>query len=394
MSKMWKVMLIFDTSGASSRRTLRGIAKYSSLYGPWVFLREQPFYMATIGNLRCISRKLPHPQKKQVDGIIAHIPYPQKGCQIIPSDIPSVVSPYAQEQFPNFYNLLTDDTKIGIMAAEYFFERNFRNFAYCGYHGMSWSKKRGDAFKKYLIEKGFQVDIYEGCHTKRLKDPNDINENTELSAWLTSLPKPLALMACNDDRAQDLTQACKTSNLRIPHDVAILGVDNDDLLCDFTDPPISSIAVNNEQGGYEAAQLLEELMMGKKPKVKNIICCPTHVVTRQSTDAFAIDDAEIVSAIRFINEHANENIRVDDVAKASLISRRVLEYRFKKIVGRSILSEIRRVRTDNIARLLLETDISIVDIAKKLNFMGIEHIARYFKQAKNMSLREFRKKYV
>ena len=142
MPKMWRVMLIFDTSGAASRRTMRGIAKYATHYGPWIFFREPPFYMAKVGVLRKISKKLPDPEIQHVDGIIAHIPYTKKGNKIISANIPAVVSPYAQEQFPDCYNFITDDKQVGIMAAEYFVKRNFRNFAYCGYKGMSWSQKK------------------------------------------------------------------------------------------------------------------------------------------------------------------------------------------------------------------------------------------------------------
>ncbi len=393
MSKMWRVLLIFDTSGAASRRTMRGIARYASLHGPWIFLREPPFYLATLGGQRRISKKLPDPRKQDVDGIIAHIPYTKKGRQIIQPDVPAVVSPYAQEHFPDYYNLVTDDRQVGIMAAEYFVERNFRNFAYCGYRDMSWSQKREKAFKKYLTQKGFKVQVYKSSHIKTPKKSDGTDEDTMLAKWLKSLPTPLALMACNDDRAQDLTEACKIAGLHVPHDVAVLGVDNDDLVCDLTNPLISSISVNNEKAGFEAAQLLEQLMEGQKPSTKQIVCHPTHIVTRQSTDVFAIDEPEIASAVRFIDEHANENIKVDDVANAALLSRRVLEYRFKKTVGRTVLSEIRRVRAEHIARLLVETDMSIVEISENLNFTRIEHIARYFRQAKGISLREYRKKY-
>jgi len=393
MPKMWRVMLLFDTSGAASRSTIRGIARYSSLHGPWIFLREPPFYVAIRGGLRRIIRKLPDPNTWQVDGVIAHIPYTKNGQQLVPEGLPAVVSPYAIEEFPNFCNLVTDNTQIGKMAAEYFLGRRFRFFAYCGFREMSWSRERGQSFANQIVRAGFKVYSYQRNQPSLHRRSSKSNEHAMLADWLKSLPKPLALMACNDDRAQHVTEACKIAGLHVPHDVAVLGVDNDDLVCDLTNPQLSSIAVNNKRAGYEVAELLDKLMTGKKVTKGRIVARPTHVVTRQSTDIFAIEDTEVAKAARFIHEHAKEPIHVDLVVNAVALSRRVLEYRFRKTLGRSVLSEIRRVRVDQVARLLTETNLSVKEITEALHFPGIEHIARYFKQEKGLTLLQYRKLY-
>lgn len=394
MPKMWRVMLLFDTSGAASRRTIRGIARYSNLHGPWIFFREPPFYVAIRGGLRKIIRKLPDPGTWQVDGVIAHIPYTKNGQQLVPEGLPAVVSPYAMmEEFPNFCNLVTDNTQIGKTAAEYFLDRHFRFFAYCGFREMSWSQERSQSFANRIARAGFRVYSYERSRPQLPRRSSKGNGHAMLADWLKSLPKPLALMACNDDRAQDVTEACKIAGLHVPHDVAVLGVDNDDLVCDLTNPPLSSIAVNNERAGYEVAELLDKLMAGKKVTKRRIVARPTHVVTRQSTDIFAIEDTEIAKAAHFIHEHSKEPIHVDMVVDAVALSRRVLEYRFQKIMGRSVLSEIRRVRVDQVARLLTETNLSVKEITEALRFPGIEHIARYFRREKGLSLLQYRKRY-
>jgi len=336
---------------------------------------------------------MPDPSTWQVDGVIAHIPYTRNGHQLVPEGLPAVVSPYAKEEFPNFCNLVTDNHQIGKMAAEYFLDRRFRFFAYCGFRGMSWSLERGKSFVNRITKAGFKVYTYERNQPQLRSRSVKSNEHLILADWLKSLPKPLALMACNDDRAQDITEACKLAGLAIPHDVVVLGVDNDDLVCELTNPPLSSIAVNNERAGYEVAEMLEKLMAGKKPTKKRIIAQPTHVVTRQSTDIFAIEDAEVANAARFIHEHSKEPIHVDQVVNAVALSRRVLEYRFRKTMGRSVLSEIRRVRVEQVARLLTETNLSVVQIAETLRFAGIEHIARYFSKEKGMTLLQYRKRY-
>jgi len=348
--------------------------------------------MVTNGKLKTI-KKLPDLGDQRADGIIAHIAYTRNGSQFIPEGIPAIVSPYSIRQFPHFRNLVTDNVALGKMAAEYFLNHGFRNFAYCGFGGMYWSRDRGESFAKRIAKAGFTTHFYQYGQSQMRNKSSKADNQALLAEWLKSLPKPLAVMACNDDRGQDVTEACKIAGLQVPYDVAVLGVDNDDLVCDLTNPPLSSIAVNNERAGYEAAELLDQLMSGKKPSKQVIVARPTHVVTRQSTDVFAAEDMEVGKALRFIHEHAKELIRVDEVVNAAALSRRVLERRFRQSLGRSILEEIRRVRIEQVIRLLIGTNMSISQIADALGYPGVEHIARYFRQEKGMSLLVYRKQY-
>lgn len=393
MGKMYRVLLLFDTSGAASRRTLRGIAKYSKLHGPWVFFREPPFYIASTVGLTRITRKLPNPKTWDVDGVIAHIPYTKRGRQLIPENVPAVISPYAVVESPDFCNFVTDDVKIGQMAAEYFISKNFSNFAFCGYRNICWSQTRGQSFSDSLAKAGFTAQSFAQSGLEPMNTRSKRSGRIALGEWLRSLPKPLAVMACNDDRALDVCDACKTVGLHIPHEVAVLGADNDDLACELANPPLSSIAVNNERGGYEAAELLDQLMSKRIGVKKQIVAIPTHIVTRQSTDIFAIEDPDVVNALRFIQEHSTEDVHVDDVVKAVPLSRRVLESRFRKTIGRSILSEIRRARVEQVAHMLIETNLPIAEIANNLCYTGVEHIARYFRREKGMSLIEYRRRF-
>jgi LacI family transcriptional regulator len=393
MSKMFRVLLLFDTSGAASRRTLRGIAKYSKLHGPWVFSREPPFYIASTFGLTRITRKLPNPKTWDGDGVIAHIPYTKHWIQIVPESIPAVISLYTVVESPDFSNFVTDDVQIGRMAAEYFIGRNFRNFAFFGYRNICWSQTRGQSFSERLAKAGFTAKSLTQSGLEPMSTRSKRSDRSSLGEWLHSLPKPIAIMACNDDRALDVCDACRTIGLHIPHEVAILGVDNDDLVCELANPPLSSIAVNNERAGYEAAALLDQLMSGKKDVEKHITAIPTHIVTRQSTDIFAVADPEVAKALRFVQQHSTEDIHVDDVVGAVPLSRRVLESRFRKAVDRSILSEIRRARVEQVVQMLVETNLPISEIAKSLSYSGIEHIARYFRREKGMSLIEYRRRF-
>jgi LacI family transcriptional regulator len=197
-------------------------------------------------------------------------------------------------------------------------------------------------------------------------------------------------MACNDDLGHEVIAAAKLAGLSVPDDVAVIGVDNDEVVCGLTDPPLSSIAVNFERAGYEAAHVLSGLMRGVAAPSR-IIVNPTHVVPRRSTSLLAVEDTYLAKALRFIRDRVEESPSVETVARAAGISRRALEKRFRDSLGRSVLEEIRRVRTDQIARLLVETDLPVAQIAEQLGFADVQHIARYFRSAKAMSPLAYRK---
>ena len=179
----------------------------------------------------------------------------------------------------------------------------------------------------------------------------------------------------------------------VPDEIAIVGVDNDELICDMADPQLSSIPLNAERAGYEVAELLDRLMSGEKMAGQRIIDYPTHVITRQSTDILAIEDSNVTEAVRFIRQHSKELIQVTDVVAASTLSRRVLEQRFRDIIGRSVLSEIRRVRVEIITQMLMDTTLSVSQIALALGYSGVSHVARYFQREKGMNPLVYRKKY-
>ena len=200
-------------------------------------------------------------------------------------------------------------------------------------------------------------------------------------------------MACNDDRALQVVEACKLVDLHVPEEIAVIGVDNDVLVCDLADPPISSIALTAEAAGYAAAEQLDRLMRGEKMTGQRIVVFATHIVTRASTDITAVTDSDVAAAVRFIRKNADQNIQVKDVVNATMISRRVLENRFRAVLRRPIHQEIRRMRVNRIIQLLVDTDLTIKEIALRSGFDSAWHIARYFRRVVGVSLREYRSKY-
>jgi LacI family transcriptional regulator len=384
MPKIPKVILLIDTARSYGRGLLEGIAKYSNLHGPWIFYWKAPFYRESGGRELSLARL----RGLNADGIIMR--EQKKTREVLALGLPTIISPY-KNQFAGLPNIVTDDVTMGKMAAKHLLNRGFQNFAYCGFEDMFGVRSRGESFCSCVAKAGFKASVYKEpkSRVKRLWT----NEQNVMAEWLKSLPKPVGLMACNDDRARHVTEACKIAGLHVPEEVAIIGVDNDELVCNLSSPPLSSIVLNFERAGYEAAELLDKLMAGKKRLSKSITVSPTHTITRQSTDILATEDSEVAGAIRYIRQNANRAIQVDDVVNVVTVSRRGLERRFRKVLNRSVLDEIKRVRIDLVAKMLVETNLSVSQIALKLGYSGAENIARYFRQEKGISPIVYREKY-
>jgi len=309
--------------------------------------------------------------------------------EIVSMRIPIIVASTVKSSKFNLPYVCADNEKVGMMGAEHFIERGFQEFGFYGFNDMQWSLNRYAGFSQRLAVDGFEVQTY---LWPRLKDQRVWEkEQKRTTDWLKSLPKPVGIMACSDYEGQKLIEVCKTADIRVPEEVAILGANNNNLVCSLCFPPLSSIEINYEYAGYQAAELLEKLMDGEKMESQKIIANPTRIVTRHSTDILAVKDNELANALRFIREHCMEPIRISDVLNSTSLSQRVLHDRFKKIVGRSVHTEIRRVRCQKIGQLLLETNLTISQIAAKMCYYDDRHMCRYFKNETGLSPREFRK---
>jgi LacI family transcriptional regulator len=363
---------------------MRGIAKYSDLHGPWIFHWKAPFYREPGGQQVTLSRL----KKLDADGIIMR--EQKKTEEILAMGLPTVVSPYSR-QFAGLPNIIPDDGAIAKMAAEHLFNLGLRYFAYCGFKDMFAVRNRGEVFRKTIAGRGLKTYVYKEPKSRAKRQWE--SEQNIMAKWLRSLPKPVGIMACNDDRGRQVIEACKIAALHVPEEVAVIGVDNDDLVCSLSHPPLSSIVLNFERSGYEAAELLDELMAGKKPENQTIVVKPTHVIARQSTDVLAIQDKEVARAVRFIRQRAKEAITVDDVVWVAAVSRRGLERRFQRVLNRSVLDEIRRVHIELVTRMLIETNLSVTQIASSLGYSSVAHIGRYFRREKGMSPLGYRKRF-
>jgi LacI family transcriptional regulator len=385
---MRKVVLLIENSRGFGRALLQGIAKYSRLNGPWTFYRMPAFYRDP--NSRICEKELHRMEKWGASGIIMR--EVKNNDELIGLGLPTIVSTYINRTVPNACEIYVNNKGVGEMAADYLLELGFTKFAFCGYDDFFWSIERSQGFTERVRRAGFEPIIYRQPKSRisRLWD----NEQDILAAWLKSLPKPVGLMACIDERSQDILEACKIAGLHVPEEIALIGGDNDELICDLANPPLSSVAISGVAAGYQAAELLDRLMDGKeKIAGQQIIVEPTHIHTRQSTDVLAVEDRDVAMAIRFIRSNAREPIQVSDVVSATGLGRRVLEKRFRKVLGRSILNEITHYRIELASRLLMETSMPISQIASTFGYPSVKNIARYFYKEKRTSPLKYRKLY-
>jgi LacI family transcriptional regulator len=220
----------------------------------------------------------------------------------------------------------------------------------------------------------------------------DANQTAALAQWLRSLPRPVAVMACNDMRALQVVAAAQSCGLLVPEEVAVLGANNDTFRCEMGYPPISSVAPNAFQSGYQAAELLDRLMGGAKSEPVDRRIEPLGVVTRHSTDVLAIEDKNVASALSFIREHACEGITVEAVLKHAFASRRQLEKKFRRHIGRSPQAEIRRVQVAKIRQLLFETDFPLKKIAELTGFEHVEYMCVVYKRLTGEAPGAYRKR--
>lgn len=387
MKAVPKIIIQIEPSRSSGRGLLRGISSYANIHGPWMFYRQPHSYLQTAATVH-----LPAFFKDiEADGMIGFVANQDIADRILSRKIPAVLIPTVQPLSRAAYTVMDDSPAIGVMGARYLLNKGLKKFAYCGFGTLLGSDEIGKAFTDSLKQAGFHTYSYQPPKTKKQRLWK--YELLLICQWLQSLPKPIGMMTCNDDRSQNIIEACELVGIKVPDEVAILGVDNDDIICNLAVKPLSSVALNFERVGYRAAELLHRLVRGETVEPQILRVEPTHVVTRQSTDIEAISEPDVAEAVRFIRRRAKQPVQVNEVADAVAMSRRALYDKFMKTLGHSVNEEIQNARLEQIIHLLINTDMPISQIASALGFPSGDHIARYFKRKKQMTLQAFRKHY-
>jgi LacI family transcriptional regulator len=378
-----KVALLLDGSRSFDRGLLRGVARYVALHRPWAFVRPAAFYEQFSGPARQPPTEL---DQMELDGAIVN----GSGVEtpLIRRDIPVIVVP-VDRLTPGASHLLSDNRGAALLAADHLVAQGLRQFGFVGFDRTVWSLERRDCFCARLAERGWMAD----SHLIPLASRRDKRPRGEeaLVDWLKSLAKPVGIMACNDEVARWLSELCRLHGVRIPDEVSLIGADNDELICELSSPPLSSVTFATERAGYEAAELLDALMAGRRTKPDTVIAQADGVVARQSTDLLAITDEEVVKALRFVRENSDHLIQVNEVVGATLLSHRTLHGRFCRAVGHSLVKEVNRRRAAHIAKLLTTTNDSIHKIARDIGYENDGHMARFFRREMGMTPQAYRR---
>jgi LacI family transcriptional regulator len=371
MAKPPHVALLIETSLAYGRGLLRGISCYIHEHGPWsVYFRPQGLDASPPSWL----------ERWQGDGILARINDRKMARAIVQTRLPAIDMRSAIPGL-GLPGIGPNNRDIAQLAWRHFIESGLQHFGFSNApRGQNWFLDvRCEHFRELVEQAGYSCDAYQPRRNERGGTAWE-QDQERLARWLQNLPKPVGIMACDDDHGLDVLDACLRAGLHVPDEVAVIGVNNDELLCGLSNPPLSSIDVNPERIGYEAASLLDRLMAGAKPPKEVSEFSPRGLVVRQSSDVVGVADQQVAEALRYIRTHAGDAIGVAHVADAVDISRSKLERRFVKLLGRTPKQEILRVQLSRAQMLLSHTDLSMPIVAQKAGFASAGYFHEVFRR--------------
>jgi LacI family transcriptional regulator len=379
-----RLIFITDFTEQFAYRLLRGIINYSRETEPWVVCKMPP----SVKKQKGLDGLLDFAIKWKADVIIG---------QFLPTEDVSVFRKYgivaiAQDYIKKFDcipNITADYEGTGAMAAKRFISRGFQNFGFFGYRNVCWSDDRCKGFHDQLVEAGFGDHFYK--YDRQVIDSLWTYDQKGIEKWLTSIPKPAGIMACDDTQGAVLLQFCNAMGIKVPSQVAVIGVDNDEVMCSLTVPALSSVNVDIERGGYETAAMAERMVKDPSYEGEDIVLRPINLVARMSSNVFATKDTAILQALQFISANVDHKITVPDVLKEVPLSRRLLEQRFLKETGTTIYKYISALRMDRFAQLLLASNDPIADIAARMEEPDTKSISRRFQMVKGCTPTEYRK---
>ncbi len=370
-----RIALVYDGELAFSRKVMSGVAAY---------LQEAPVHSVYISENAFADRRIADLRAWGGDGIIADFNTQVVADAVVNSGIPAVAFGcgegwYVPEaKIPSFFS---NNAAIASLTIDHLIDRGIRRFAYCGYSqrlSHRWSKERQDAFTKLAEQRGFTVSAYNSGSTG---DRNWAAIERSLAAWLRTLPKPVGVLAANDHRARQVLEACRAAGIRVPQEIKVIGVDNDELVCQLSSPLLTSIEQGTRRIGYEAASLLDKIMEGKSVRRLRYVVNPVGIVTRQSTDLRAIDDPLVAKAMAIVQKGAVGGIRVADIASQLAVSRSGLESHFRAAMGCSVRGAVRQVQLDEVKRLITDTSMALKEIAAATGFRSVQHMTTLFRRA-------------
>ena len=381
-----RLLFITDFTEQFPYRLLNGILKYSAEKGEhWVVCKMPPSFLRENG----MEKVADFASKWRADVVVGQF-NPDDDLQILKDRGMVVIAQDYIRRFEDVPNITSDYRKQGAMVAERLIVKGFRNFAFFGNKGMCWSDERCEGFVQHLQEEGCSQHVYI-YDRQRIENIWYYNQSI-LSEWLLSLPRPCGIMTCDDNQGIILLDVCSTNGIQIPFQGAVIGVDNDVILCRMSNPALSSLDVDIERGGYELAEMAEKMVHDPSYKGEDIILEPLNIAERMSSSVFATKDEAVNKAMHYIMDNLRRKIQVGDVLSAVPISRRLLEQRFLKETGRTIYQYISRARIEWFAYRLLSSKDSIAEIAASMDEPDAKILSRSFVSVKGCTPSQYRKK--
>ena len=377
---MRRVALLIETSRTYGRDLLRGVKRYAQEHGPWSLFVE----------VRDLETRPPVWLRNwDGDGILTRSGSAAIARAVKRAGVPAVEL-RSTRRGSTFPFVGVDNTVVAAMVADHFLERGFRHFGVFALDTEPFFIERRQSFVSYLRARGHE------CSVLRQPGKSEKPEQWEaqqkrLMNWLSDLPRPTAVMACTDQLGCWLLDACSRSSIRVPEDVAIVGVENDETITTMSTPPLSSVRLAGEQIGYEAARILDRMMRRLKPSAQPTLFAPLCIETRQSSDIVAIDDEHLAQAIRLIRQRACEGLTVNGILKVVPISRSSLERSCRRLLGRSPNEEINRVRIEHVCRFLRDSDLSLDQIAARTGFATSQYMLEVFRKATGVTPGNYRR---
>jgi LacI family transcriptional regulator len=380
--EIFKVALLIETSNRYGRDLLCGVRDWTREGDRWAIrFTEQ-------------ARGAPLPSWLRAwegDGIIARVDSPQIAAALRRTRLP-VVDVSAERFASEFPRVSVDNEAVARLAADHLLAKGFRTFGYCGDSRFLWAQQRGDEFQRRVNQAGRSCATF--LETKAVaRHPGSDAAIRAIANWLEHLPRPLGVFACYDGRAQQALEACQLRGWKVPDEIAVVGVDNDDVLCEMCIPALSSVQPDARRTGYHAAATLARMMRGERLARQTHYVEPVRVVERQSTDVVSVSDLRVARAVRFIREHVGDGIDVSDVLRAVPMSRTLLERKFKSALGHSPHREIIRQRIARAKHLLVDGDVAIATVAELAGFDNASYLSVAFRRETGESPYAFRAKH-
>ena len=376
-----RVALLVETTRSYTRDLLSGVARYAQSHGPWSAFLE----------LRALdSSPPPWLEKWDGDGILTRTHSAETAAAIRAAGVPAVEL-RSTNHTPELPFVGMDNALIGQAVAEHFLERGYRRFGTYTLGTESFFRERSAKFVESVRRAGAPCDI---LPARGEESPRDWESHqARLIEWLESLEKPLGVFAANDQLAARLIDACRRAGLAVPEEVAVVGCENEETLCEFASPPLTSVRFDGDRVGWLAAERLDRLMRGDPDNGAPLLVPPQGIEVRASSDEFVIDDPLVLLAVKKMRAEALGGITVGEICRQLGLSRSTLERRMKTAIGRSPKEELLRVRFREVDRLLLATDLTIDLVAEQTGFTHAHYLQTAYRERFGITPGEFRKRH-